>query len=148
MQLTSQKLKYKHGTLIQFQIKKLVYNSKGLPNWRWVDCHGYLASSYGMNGRCWCVMGEKSFRVDIDRIIGLGDKSKVGRIVPPIGYTVEPKRWEQNVPGVSYYSGNISGEKMPIDEEDRKRYLIRPSIDDLKSAIQKQKDMLMGKFNS
>ena len=148
MHLNTQELKYKYGTLINFQIKKLVYNEKGLPNWRWVDCHGYLASSYAMNGSCWCVMGEKSYRVLADRIVGLGDKSKVGNMTPPSGFTIEPKRWEQNVPGVSYYGGNISGEKMPVNEEDRKRYLIRPSIDELKSAIQQQKDMIMGKFTA
>ena len=144
MHLNTSKLDYKHGTLIKFQIKKLIYNEKGLPNWRWVDCHGYLASSYGMNGSCWCVMGEKSLRVRVDRIIGLGDKSKVGTMTPPVGFTIEPKRWEQGVPGVSYYAGNISGEKMPIDKEDRDFLLIRPSIGDLKAAIQQQKDMING----
>ena len=148
MYLKSSKLDYKHGTLIEFQIKKLVYNEKGLPNWRWVDCHGYLASSYAMNGKCWCAMGEQTYRVDVDRIIGLGDKSKVGRMIPPIGYTIEPKRWEQNVKGVKYYAGNVSGEKMPIDQEDRDRYLVRQSIDELKAAIQQQKDMLMGNITA
>jgi len=33
---------------------------------------------------------------------------------------------------------------MPVHQEDRDRYLVRQSIDDLKAAIQQQKDMLMG----
>jgi|TARA_R110001606_G_scaffold32696_2_gene98570 hypothetical protein len=144
MQLKSEKLDYKYGTLVKFQIWKTIYNKKGLPNWRWVDCHGYLASSTSMNGRVWCVMGEDKYRVNADRILGLGDKSKVRTMTPPIGFTIEPIQFEQNVPGVAYYAGNISGIKMPVKPEDRQRLKIRPSIDELKLAIQKQKDMVNG----
>jgi len=145
MLLQSDKLDYKHGEVVEFQIYNQVYNKIGLPNYRNIRCHGHLASSVANNGKVFCVMGEKTYRVSTKDLIGRSKKSLVGTMTPPAGYTLKPIEYMQNIKGVSYYGGNVSGGKIPSSPEDRERYAINPSNSDLDAAIQKQKDLIMGK---
>ena len=55
MLLQSDKLDYKHGEVVEFQIYNQVYNKIGLPNYRNIRCHGHLASSVANNGKVFCV---------------------------------------------------------------------------------------------
>ena len=145
MLLKSEKLNYKYGEAVKFQIWNQVYNKKGLPNYRFIECHGHLASSVAMNGAVWCVMGEKRYRVKTENLLSKTDRSLVGTMNPPAGFTLEPVQYIQSIPGVEYYGGGTSGGKIPVSQEDRDRYRLNPSNTELDEAIQKQKDLINGK---
>jgi len=145
MLLKSEQLNYKHGEAVKFQIWNQVYNKKGLPNYRYIECHGYLASSVATNGWVWCVMGEKRYRVKTEDVLSKTDRGLVGTMNPPAGFTLKPVKYIQSIPGVNYYGGNVNGEKIPVDADDRDRYRLNPSNAELDEAIQKQKDLIAGK---
>ena len=149
---------YKHGDFIKFKYNTIVYHrEKGLPMFRDVEQYGWLNNPNVLNGRVsvrpvGSVHHSGHLRVEAAKVI---DKHTYDTNVDygksaPEGFQVERPVFD--VPeGTPTYAGGDIPIREKIDttrvipfEEDKKSKAKAVSLDE---EIEKQKAMIMGKFN-
>ena len=159
--LNSQPLQgYKHGDFIKFKYNTIVYHQKkGLPMFRDVEQYGWLNNPNIMNGKVsvrpiGSVHHSDHLRVEAAKVIGKHtyDRSSDYGKTAPQGFQVEPVEFDVPEGTPTYAGGNI-----PIREEVDTRRVIpfnekfdkktKGSTTSLDEQIEKQKAMIMGKFN-
>ena len=159
--LNSQPLQgYKHGDFIKFKYNTIVYHQeKGLPMFRDVEQYGWLNNPNIMNGKVsvqpvGSVHHSKTLRVEAAKVIGKHTYDKnvdYGKSAPQ-GFQVEKPVFDVPEGTPTYAGGDIpirekvdTTRVIPFDEKFDKK--TKGSTTSLDEEIEKQKAMIMGKFN-
>ena len=159
--LNSQPLQgYKHGDFIKFKYNTIVYHQeKGLPMFRDVEQYGWLNNPNIMNGKVsvqpiGSVHHSKTLRVEAAKVIGKHTYDKnvdYGKSAPQ-GFQVEQPVFDVPEGTPTYAGGDIpireevdTTRVIPFNEKFDKK--TKGSTTSLDEQIEKQKAMIMGKFN-
>ena len=162
--LNSQPLQgYKHGDFVKFKYNTIVYHQeKGLPMFRDVEQYGWLNNPNIMNGKVsiqpmGSVHHSKALRVEASKVLEkcTDDRTRVYGKTAPEGFQVErpvfpddpeiPRYAGGDIPIRESEEGSFAERIIPFDEKFDKK--TKGSTTSLDEEIEKQKAMIMGKFN-
>ena len=150
---------YKHGDFVKYKYNTIVYNPKGLPMFRDVEQYGWLNNPNIMNGKVsiqpmGSVHHSKALRVEASKVLEkcTHDRTRVYGKTAPEGFQVERPVFPDDPEIPRYAGGDIpirekvdTTRVIPFDEKFDKK--TKGSTTSLDEQIEKQKAMIMGKFN-
>ena len=163
---------YKHGDFVKYKYNTIVYNPKGLPMFRDVEQYGFLQGTNIMSGKVsiqpvGSVHHSKQMRVEAEKIMGKEkyDRNTTYTKTAPEGFQVDQPVFDVPEGTPTYAGGDIPlprdkqvtaklspaqikrGIKKAAKMTGRKYEVRYKKTKGLDADIQKQKDMIMGKFN-
>jgi len=151
---------YKHGDFVKFKYNTIVYHQeKGLPMFRDVEQYGWLNNPNVINGRVHVmpvgsVHHGDHLRVDAAKVIGkhTHDRNRDYGKTAPQGFQTKPVQFDVPEGTTTYAGGDIpireevdTTRVIPFNEKFDKK--TKGSTTSLDEQIEKQKAMIMGKFN-
>lgn len=153
----------KSGDIVQYGIRRIVFNEKNLPNFRIVKYYGKLNGTHLINGKTHIqpVIKEdhpkNQHYVHATNIYKKAkDSTDIMEVLCPEGFTLEKKGIAVNAEG-KIYAGQgllldmpdkkLSTKKTAITLVDLSKSTRRTKKSELDEAIKKQKDFVKGKTN-
>ena len=159
--LNSQPLQgYKHGDFVKFKYNTIVYHQeKGLPMFRDVEQYGWLNNPNIMNGKVsiqpmGSVHHSKTLRVEAAKVLEkcTHDRTRDYGKTAPEGFQIDKPVFDVPEGTPTYAGGDIpirekvdTTRVIPFNEKFDKK--TKGSTTSLDEEIEKQKAMIMGKFN-
>ena len=159
--LNSQPLQgYKHGDFVKYKYNTIVYHQeKGLPMFRDVEQYGFLNNPNIMNGKVsvqpiGSVHHSKTLRVEAAKVLEkcTHDRTRDYDKTAPEGFQIDKPVFDVPEGTPTYAGGDIpirekvdTTRVIPFNEKFDKK--TKGSTTSLDEEIEKQKAMIMGKFN-